>query len=149
MPASIDFQERFKELISETEYETFTELAGQIGISYVIFSKAKNYAIVPRPVILVRIADYFNVSLEYLLGLSDDRYIDRTKNPVTFKMRLEELRGSEKLTYYKLGAVTNIGENYFSDWKKRNFIPSLENLRVLSKYFNVSLDYLLGRTDDK
>jgi bacteriophage CI repressor helix-turn-helix domain len=40
-------------------------------------------------------------------------------------------------------------ENFFYEWKRRGTIPSLENLIAIAQYFDVSIDYLLGRTDDK
>ena len=35
------------------------------------------------------------------------------------------------------------------EWEKKGTIPSLDYLKCLADYFNVSPDYLLGRTDDR
>ena len=149
MSVSIEFQKRMKELISELEYGTSREVAERMGITYVIYSKAVNYAIIPKPIVLIRIADFFDISLEYLLGRTGDDYFDKAKTPKTFTDRLEELRTAEKLTHYELSKKINFSRNYFSNWKKRNFLPSLENLISIAEYFKVSIDYLLGRTDDQ
>ena len=39
--------------------------------------------------------------------------------------------------------------NSFSEWFAKGTLPSLDYLKALAEYFNVSADYLLGRTDDK
>jgi len=149
MSISVEFQKRLKKLISELEYNTFREVAQRMGITYVIYSKAVNYGIIPKPIILIRIADFFNTSIEYLLGRNDDDYFDKAEVKETFAVRLEKLRTAENLTYYELSKGINLSKNYFSDWKKKNFLPSLENLISIAEYFNVSIDYLLGRTDEK
>lgn len=38
--------------------------------------------------------------------------------------------------------------NTFSNWKNRGTIPSGETLEMIADYFDVSVDYLLGKTDD-
>ena len=35
------------------------------------FSRAYNYGIVPKTPTLIKIADYFNISIEYLMGITD------------------------------------------------------------------------------
>lgn len=44
----------------------------------------------------------------------------------------------------ELGISTGI----VSKWKNENTLPNGENLIKISNYFDVSVDYLLGRTDD-
>lgn len=46
-------------------------------------------------------------------------------------------------------AATNLdfGENYFYSLKKKS--PTSENLKKIADYFDVSTDYLLGRTEIK
>lgn len=35
-----------------------------------------------------------------------------------------------------------------TNWKNKKYIPSIVNVIELSEIFKVSVDYLLGRTDD-
>ena len=39
--------------------------------------------------------------------------------------------------------------SYFYDWQREKTLPSLEYLRAIAEYFKVSIDYLLGRTDER
>lgn len=41
-----------------------------------------------------------------------------------------------------------LSKSTVTSWKKTGNIPTGENLQVISNYFNVTTDYLLGKTDD-
>ncbi|MEY9973132.1 transcriptional regulator with XRE-family HTH domain [Lysinibacillus sp. RC46] len=57
---------------------------------------------------------------------------------------LSEQRGENlKVVAQKLG----FSENAFYKWKTQS--PKSETLEKVADYFNVSVDYLLGRTDEK
>ena len=42
----------------------------------------------------------------------------------------------------------SIAKSTISKWENNKAEPTMENARILSSYFNVSLDYLLGLTDE-
>ena len=90
MAVSIDFQNRITDLVAESENKK-SELPMQIGIDYRSLSNALNYGIVPKPRILIRIADYYNISIKFLLGKTEDEYFEKSKNPSNFKNRLNSL----------------------------------------------------------
>lgn len=147
MSVSVEFQQTFIEL-SLGEDCNSRELAAKIGIDANIMSKIMNYGIVPKPHVLVRIADYFDISVDYLLGRTKNEAFAKADEPgVSFYDRLDELRKEENLTYAKLGKRTSIDKSYFSNWKTKNYLPSLEYLTSLANYFKTSIDYLIGRTD--
>ncbi len=57
--------------------------------------------------------------------------------------KLSEKRGKNvKQVALEIG----FGENYFYTLKRQS--PKAETLQVIADYFNVSTDYLLGRTDE-
>ncbi|MCL2077819.1 MAG: helix-turn-helix transcriptional regulator [Oscillospiraceae bacterium] len=53
-----------------------------------------------------------------------------------------------KITTYKLTKDTGISNGLITGWTKGGTIPSGENLIKLADYFNISVDYLLGRTEN-
>lgn len=61
--------------------------------------------------------------------------------------RLKELRKSKGLTQAQFGALWNAPQNTVSNWENGNREISNELLMAFSKYFGVSVDYLLGRDD--
>lgn len=147
-----ELKDRFVDLVNELKAKEpklkLKFLAKEIGITYETFSKIYTYGIVPKPITLCRIGDFFNRSVTFLLAQTDSEYFDKAKNPKTFLERMEELRKSENLTYYGLAQVVHAHKNYVAAWRDKNYIPSLGILENMADHFNVSLDYLLGRTDD-
>ncbi len=150
MSVSVDFQKRFKKLVADADFEKSYELANDIGIGYAIFSKAFKYGIVPKTIVLIRMADYFEVSMSYLLGRTEANSFEKAQEPVSFKERFEELREADGLTHYAVSKQLNLSANYFSQWKNNSdYLPNIDILFSLSELFKVSVDYLLGRTGDK
>ena len=64
-------------------------------------------------------------------------------------IRLKELRKSAKISQVKLQIDTGIEQALISKYESGKRIPPTETLIILSEYFNVSIDYLIGRTDKK
>lgn len=148
MSISKDFQNRIIDLVEDCEVNR-SALPNLMGIDYRSLSNALNYGIIPTPRILIRIADYFNVPLKYLLGSSDDDYFKAAKVKSDFKTRFDLLCKEKQVTYYRVGKDLHFDQSYITRWVHNNYLPSLELLDLISDYFHVSIDYLLGRTDDK
>lgn len=60
-----------------------------------------------------------------------------------------QLMESRKLTPYKVSKDTGITQATLSRWKTGKASPSIETLQLLSNYFGVTVDYLLGNEDIK
>lgn len=63
-------------------------------------------------------------------------------------MRLKEIRKSRGITQLKLAMDLNISQNTISRYETGEREADYATLIRLADYFNVSLDYLLERTDD-
>ena len=63
--------------------------------------------------------------------------------------RLKELRKSKKISQLKLAMDLNMNQNTISRYETMEREADYETLIKFADYFNVSLDYLLGRTDKK
>lgn len=55
---------------------------------------------------------------------------------------------SRKISVYQVSKDTGISESLMSQWKSGRQLPKYDNLNILADYFNVSGDYLLGRTEN-
>lgn len=66
----------------------------------------------------------------------------------TFAERLKELRVSKNLTMEQLGKDIGSTRATISNFENEQRKPSLDMLIKLANYFDVSIDYLAGRTDD-
>ena len=66
------FRDRFRELV-DAKGISKTQCAKQIGISHSTFNDMYTYGKGKRIRILLRVVKYFDVSADYLLGLSNDK----------------------------------------------------------------------------
>lgn len=62
-------------------------------------------------------------------------------------LRLKDLRISKKLSQTALAEEIGISQRAISYYESGKDTPSLEILIRIADYFNVSLDYLVGRSD--
>ncbi len=63
-------------------------------------------------------------------------------------MRLKELRLARKITQLKMAMDINMSQNTISRYENGEREPGLAELVAIADYFDVSVDYLLGRTDN-
>lgn len=66
---------------------------------------------------------------------------------ICFNERLKELRIERNMTQQELGKLVNMSKMAISHWEKGHSEPSIAQLIVLSNYFNVTVDYLIGKSD--
>lgn len=66
---------------------------------------------------------------------------------MTFNNRLRQLRHKNNLTQSDLAKVLGLKPTAISNYESERNEPSLDKLIAISKFFDVSCDYLLGITD--
>ena len=64
------------------------------------------------------------------------------------KFRLKELRKRKKISQLKLAMDLGMNQNSISRYENLERQADYETLIRIADYFNVSIDYLLGRTDE-
>ena len=63
-------------------------------------------------------------------------------------MRLKELRLANGLTQKELAKSIEVGRTTISEYESGKIVPKHEGLLKLANYFNVSVDYLTGVSDE-
>ena len=63
-------------------------------------------------------------------------------------MRIKSLRKAKKLTQVKMSIDLNISQNTLSRYETGEREADYKTLIKIADYFNVSVDYLLGRTEN-
>lgn len=61
--------------------------------------------------------------------------------------RIKELMSEQELNQVKLAEKVGVKQNTISSWLNNKKQPSITSLWLLADYFNVEIDYLVGRTD--
>lgn len=65
-----------------------------------------------------------------------------------FAERIRTLRVSRGMTQEALGNIIGVKYDSISIYERGKNYPEVRNLIVLADYFGVSIDYLVGRTDN-
>lgn len=68
---------------------------------------------------------------------------------MNFSGRLKELRQQADISQKDLAALVGISARAFRFYESGEREPNIATLITLADYFNVSLDYLIGRSDTK
>lgn len=152
MAISDVFKKRINELVKEQKDINNigrTELARKMSVDFSSLANALNYGIIPTIRIFIRMADYFNVSFYYLLGRTDLENFIKSTSGETFSVRIKLLCNKRKVTFAQVSAACKIDRGYITRWAKKDYTPSLEYIEILTSYFKVSPDYLIGRSDEE
>lgn len=67
----------------------------------------------------------------------------------TFSNILRQLRSEKNISTYKLADLLHVSRSSISNYETGIRTPSYDLLVEIANFFNVSIDYLLGRTNDR
>lgn len=137
------FQERLQELLVEYNLSRL-QLSKNIGISFETINGYFNKNFYPEISVAVKLANYFNCSIDYLLGLTDE-INSADNNELTFVETLKKLIKEKNTSIEKLMRALNMSENNYYRWQRGTTKPAMNSLIALAKYFDVSVDYLIGK----
>ena len=62
-------------------------------------------------------------------------------------LRIKELREEKNISQLELAKKLNLTQQSISLYEKGDREPSIDVLKSIANFFNVSLDYLLGKSD--
>ena len=145
---SAKFQKFLKETIEEQGLAK-VQFAEAAGVSTSVIIRATLFQIVPSVKSLIKLADYLQVPIMYMLGETEYSGFSPAREPTTFFERLEQLTEEKGEKYSALSHKMTFAPNAVYEWIRTNSLPSLDYLIELAKHYDVTIDYLLGRTDDR
>ena len=150
------FYEIFKKLCDKKGI-TPTKASIEIGFSRgsVSYWKKKYSAgedVKPDSYTAAKIANYFGVSVDYLLGLRDFDDVEKdfpsAASSSVFWDMFYELCCTQKKSPNGVAKDLGISSGAITSWKQGR-VPHHSTLLKLAAYFGVSVDYLLGKEDTK
>lgn len=68
---------------------------------------------------------------------------------MAFAERLKELRKQAHLTQVELAKRLGIGQSSYADWERGKKKPTQDNLVKIAQVLNVSVDYLVGNSEEE
>lgn len=99
---------------------------------------------------LNNLCNYFNVSMDYMTGLSKERNYNITNKKLNKELigkRLKEFRDNNNLTQEGLAKQINTSHSTISAYESGKTMLLTAFAYDICKKYNISLDYLCGRTD--
>ena len=136
-----NLKSRIDEILSERNL-TRIDLANLAGVHRNVIAKL-NYASISLST-AIKIANILNISIDYMVGLSEDDSKFKPTNNINFynncKKILEELNISQR----KLCRDLNFSTDAFTRWKNGQ-LPFLSSIISIAKYLNVEIEELIGR----
>lgn len=138
-------RERLRSLLDEFDMSA-SEFSLRANISKDVVGRMLVYGIVPSLRTLIKAADVFEVPLMYLLG-KGGRDLIPSATPSTFHARIAEISAERGEKYSEISHHMSFAPNSIYEWLRAGTLPSIDYLEQLAAYFDVSCDYLLGRTD--
>ena len=140
-----DFQDRLTELLQDNNL-TKQQFAKNINKRLSTINEYFLNDYYPQIDLAITIANYFGVSLDYLFGLSDKKE-NTNKNDKPFFENFDTLVKTNNKSILNTMLDMNFKESNYYRWKAGK-IAKTNNLLTIAKYFDVSLDYLIGNRKD-
>lgn len=75
------------------------------------------------------------------------QYIEYNRGMKVFGERLVELRKEKKISQAKLAKSLGVSYSVVCYWETDRSEPTAPNIVKIAEFFNVTTDYLLGRSD--
>lgn len=86
---------------------------------------------------LIKLAEYFNVTLDELMG--------RECNSKKINTKFRDYRIKNNLTQIEVAKILGFQQTLISKWEKNEREPNLDTLCKMADLYNTSIDNLLGR----
>lgn len=128
------------------------EVAKYIGVVESVYSEWENEKLSIPTRRLYQLAEFFEVNIDYMIGISNVRKhvkVDKDIDINLVSVRLKEIRKYLKLTMRDLAKTFNTSSSAISNYENNKFLILSPLLIELCKNSNYSIDWVLGRSEDK
>lgn len=133
------------------------QVASTIGVDRTSYAKYEKNVNKPTRK-LKELSELFHVTTDYIMCLSEHPYgapfagQDNGNFLVfdyqIFAIRLKNLCQKNNISQEQLEKISGVSLQVIEDWEFSKRTPDAPTLSKLASFFNVSVDYLLGRTDE-
>ncbi|MDE5721792.1 MAG: helix-turn-helix domain-containing protein [Clostridia bacterium] len=144
----MDILSNFGETLSELIFDhnlTPEEFSKAVNIDLSVIYRYRRKSCLPSLKNTIIIADYFQCSADFLFGLTANNNKTISKGETNFSQIFRELLESKNLTRYAFCKESNFAEQSVDDWYHGKRLPNIQNLILIAKHFDCTVDFLLGR----
>lgn len=128
------------------------DIAKYIGVNKSTYSEWEQSKIPIPTRRLIELANYYEINIDYLLRLTDNRYSIKSNISLDLKKigrRIKEIRSDLGLSLRELGSVLNCSFSSIASYERGEKLINSEILISLAKFSKCSIDYILLRSDNK
>lgn len=150
MDIVLSFTNRFRELINDAGVSLIQiSKEAEIDFTELMHWKSEKNRNLPSTRNLLKLANYFKCSFDYILGIKDEKDFRESDTDLSdFPKRLCQILEKKKLKLFILKRTGKFEFNSsINNWKTGKTMPNVYNLVCLSEKLGCSVDYLLGRGD--
>ncbi|UUV13626.1 XRE family transcriptional regulator [Clostridioides difficile] len=126
------------------------EIANYLNITTSAYGFYEQGKRTPTPEMLSSLAEYFGTTVDYLIGRYDNKASSISSktscNNTLFQKRLKELRAEKNMTQEDVANKLNLTKSAYGYYEQGKTVPDAYMLSSLAEIFNVTTDYLLGRS---
>lgn len=143
------FSQTLNYLIKQEDL-TLLELQKQVGINNAQLGRYVAGYYEPSLTNAIILSNYFSCSLDFLFGLDDIKMreqIVRGANQELFLERLKYLIKANNTNENRISKQLNFARHGFLRWRKFKIFPEMSILVKLAEFFNVTIEFLIGRVD--
>ena len=141
---------RLKELREEKELKQY-DLSKMLGFARQVYGNfERENTIIPIKYLNI-LANYFQVSFDYLFGFVSNRSYIISNNDINkdlMRERLRELRKEYKLSQKELAYAINVAPSTISDYERKAKVIATPFLYDICRKYKYSADYLLGKINE-
>lgn len=143
-----EFMRIFQELLDDNNL-TLRSFSEKIDTPFQVLYSYKNQDYYPTLNVAEKIANYFDCSFNYLFGVDDYLQHEEFKpmDVGIFYSRYIALLEKNNTSHYFLYKNKGLNNSSITKWRNGS-IPKVESLKIIAEHFQVSIDYLIGRTDN-
>ena len=145
------YSNRLKELREEKNISQ-QDIAKYLKIDNSLYAKyEKEYYVIPIKH-LNTLSNYFNVSFDYLFGLTNKLNYKENINEIdSLKSgnRIKEFRKENKITQERLASELNMARSALANYERGRTVIATPFLYTICKKYQISADYLLGKINEK
>ena len=140
---------RYKDLREDKDLEQ-KDIAAIIDVTREAYSKWE-LGIRDMPIKkCVELANFYETTIDYMVGLTNEKKYTKSNYQVDWNIirnRLKELRKSKNLKQEEFSLQLGLKKRAYSNYENGTINPKTFKLTDIAKFYNISMDYLVGRKD--
>ena len=127
---------------------TQSKLAEELGVTQQAVNTYENSDKDIMTSTILRIADYFDVSVDYLMGVSESKDILEPRSNDECYKRIGDIRRLKRLSQKQMAELLGVSQQQVGRFESGKYDLSGKRFLQIAEVCDVSLDYLAGRTID-